>query len=143
MLNVSISISSKISSNSNSNTAIQQQISKLTASLSPTPFSPSSASLNSRCCSACVALTHPTPNVHASSNPTPCGTKKHIPGSATRNSAKAPVWLSLQPWITPAMRSPLRKEEALGSVTVPEKSQPITFEGGSDMEACLSERVFC
>ena len=26
----------------------------------------------------------------------------------------------------------------MGSVTVPEKSQPITFAGGSDMEACLS-----
>lgn len=25
-------------------------------------------------------------------------------------------------------------------MTVPEKSQPMTFEGGSDIEACLSER---
>ena len=113
----------------------------LTASLSFDPFPPSSASLNRRYCSACVALTHPTPNVHASSRPKFGGTRKHIPGSATRKSAKPPVWLSLQPWITPAMRSPLWKEEVLGPTTVPEKSQPMILDGGSDMEACLSERV--
>ena len=40
------------------------------------------------------------------------------------------------------MRSSLRKEEDLGSATMPEKSQPITFEGGREMEACLSGGIF-
>ena len=128
-----------------SSVKVEQQEFSRTASCSPILFPPTFASLNSRCCNACVALTQPqpTPIVHASSNFTRFGTRKHIPGSATRNSAKPPVWLSLHPWTTPAMRSSLRKEEDLGSATVPEKSQPITFEGGRDMEACLSGGRFC
>ena len=112
----------------------QGQRSPLTAS----PSLESSTSLKSRCSNACVALTHPTPSVHASSSFTFCGTRKHIAGSAVKKSAKPPVWLSLQPWITPAIRSPLWKAEELGFTTMPEKSQPITFAGGSDIEAFLS-----
>lgn len=44
--------------------------------------------------------------------------------------------------MTPATRSPLLNEELLGVVTVPEKSQPITFEGGSAIEACLSGKGY-
>ena len=40
----------------------QQENVKRTVSFAPTYFPPLSVFLNSRCCSACVALTHPTPN---------------------------------------------------------------------------------
>ena len=117
---------------------------KLTvSSLLPNVFS----SLYSLCLSACAALIHPTPNVHAASRSLSSvavdGSLKHMFASATSVSANAPVCESLQPWITPATRSPTEKELGGTSLpraeTSPEKSHPMIFDGGRDIEACLSE----
>lgn len=105
------------------------------------------SSLYSLCFSACAALIHPTPSVHAASRSLSSaavdGSLKHMFASATRVSANAPVCESLQPWTTPAMRSPTEKELGGTSLpraeTSPEKSHPMTFEGGRDIDACLSE----
>ncbi len=105
------------------------------------------SSLHSLCLSACAALIHPTPSVHATSRSLSLvavdGSLKHMFASATSVSANAPVCESLQPWTTPATRSPTEKELSGTSLpraeTSPEKSHPMIFDGGRDIEACLSE----